>query len=175
MSILPSVLPSVQAFSWNCIIVFFLNFSIVLETHLKLCMTAGFSRKIFPLKLENRPKIGQKQGFLNLLKNFVIDFFWICSIMKIYIICSVPTQIPYLGKNFFQRCGPKCCEPIRLQDFLINHIFRTNRWNSLIFYMLIQIHMKQKLIRIFLEGHGQRWVLPAWSQDSEIDCISRIN
>ena len=147
----------------------------MLETHLKLCMTAGFSRKIFPLKLENRPKIGQKQGFLNLLKNFVIDFFWICSIMKIYIICSVPAQIPYLGKKFFQRCGPKCCEPIRLQDFLINHIFRTNRWNSLIFYMLIQIHIKQKLIRIFLEGHGQRWVLPAWSQDSEIDCISRIN
>ena len=147
----------------------------MLETHLKLCMTAGFSRKIFPLKLENRPKIGQKQGFLNLLKNFVIDFFWICSIMKIYIICSVPAQIPYLGKNFSRDVGQNVVSQSDCRIFLINHISRTNRWNSLIFYMLIQIHIKQKLIRIFLEGHGQRWVLPAWSQDSEIDCISRIN
>ena len=75
------------------------------------------------------PKIGkmsQKQGFLNLLKNMVINFYWICFIMKIYIICCVPGQIPYLEKFLFLKYGPKCSQPIRLQDFLINHISRTN-------------------------------------------------
>ena len=143
----------------------------MLETHLKLCMTAGFSRKIFPLKLENRPKTGFFEFIEEFCHWFFLNLFYNENLY--YLLCSCTN--PIFGKKFFQRCGPKCCEPIRLQDFLINHIFRTNRWNSLIFYMLIQIHIKQKLIRIFLEGHGQRWVLPAWSQDSEIDCISRIN
>ena len=55
------------------------------------------------------PKIGkmrQKQGFLNLLNNLVINFYWICSIMKIYTICCVPGQIPYLGN--FLSLGDMC-------------------------------------------------------------------
>ena len=56
-----------------------------------------------------------------------------------YIIYYVPAQIPYLGKFWFLRYGQKCSQPIRLQDFLINHFSRTN---SLIFCMLIQIHIK---------------------------------
>ena len=35
---------------------------------------------------ENGAKVGQKQGLLNLLKNLGINFYWICSIMKIYLI-----------------------------------------------------------------------------------------
>ena len=35
---------------------------------------------------ENEAKVGQKQGLLNLLKNLGINFYWICSIMKIYLI-----------------------------------------------------------------------------------------
>ena len=79
------------------------------------------------------PKIGKmhqkctkNRGFYNLLKNLVINFYWICSTMKIYIICCVPAQIPYLGKFLFQRNGPECSQPIRLQDFSINHISRTD-------------------------------------------------
>ena len=52
---------------------------------------------------------------------------------KIYIICCVLAQIPYLGKRLFQRCGSKYSQPVRLQDFLINPISRTNQWNNLIF------------------------------------------
>ena len=37
--------------------------------------------------------------------------------MKIYIICSVPGKIPFLGKFLFLRYRPKCSQPIRLQDF----------------------------------------------------------
>ena len=49
----------------------------VLETHMKLCVTEpDFPEKcFFPKKWENGPKVGQKQGFLNLLKNFAINFY----------------------------------------------------------------------------------------------------
>ena len=102
---------------------------------------AGFSeKKIFlPQNWEKGPKMGQKQGFFNLLENLVINFYWIWYIMEIYIICCVPTQNPYLEIFLFLRYGPKCSQPIRLQDFLINHISRINWWNSLIFCLLIQI------------------------------------
>ena len=97
--------------------------NMVLETHLKLCATAGFSRNVFAPKIR---KMGQKQGLWNLLKNFVITFFWICSIMKIYIISCVPAQIPYLEKRTEQNSKIHCMS-------------KMNQWNELIFYMLVQI------------------------------------
>ena len=108
-----------------------------------VCVRAGFSRKIFftPQNCKNGPKMGQRRGILNILKNFVINFHWICSVTKIYIICYVPAQIPYLGKICFLRYAPKYSPSIRLQDFLINRISRKNQWNSLIFCMLMEIHI----------------------------------
>ena len=50
---------------------------------------------------------GTKIGFLNLKKNLVINFYLICSIMNIFIICCVPTQILYLVKILFLRCRSK--------------------------------------------------------------------
>ena len=43
------------------------------------------------------------------------------------------------------------------------------------FCMLIQIHISQKFINTFLGGHGQKWEWPVLSQNSKIDCISRMN
>ena len=84
-------------------------------------------------KLGKRTKNGPKQGFSWIYwKIWSINFYWICSIMKICIICCVSVQIP------------KCSQLIRLQDFLINHISRICSWNSLIFCMLIQIHILVK-------------------------------
>ena len=59
-SVRPSVLPSVQAFSWNCIINFFLKFGMVLEFHVKLCVPEpDFLGNFFcPKKWENGPKTG---------------------------------------------------------------------------------------------------------------------
>ena len=34
---------------------------------------------------------------------------------------------------------------------------------------------KFKVDQKFLAGHGQKWMWPVWSHDSEIDCISRMN
>ena len=83
-----------------------------------------------PQNWENGPRMGQKQGFLNLLENLVVNCYWIWSIMKIYIILFVSAQIPHLGKFLFLTYGPKCFQPIRLQYFLMNHISKTNQRNS---------------------------------------------
>ena len=79
----------------------------------------GFVKKNFfcPKNGENGLKTGQKWGFLDLLKNLVINFFWIWSIKKVHIICCSLALIPYLGKIWFLRYGPKWSRPIRLQDF----------------------------------------------------------
>ena len=57
-----------------------------------------------------------KYGFLNVLQNLVIIFFRIWSVKKVYVNSSILAQIPYLGKILFLRHGPKCSQPIRLQD-----------------------------------------------------------
>ena len=88
------------------------------------------------------PKIGEMD----------LKFRWICSIMKIYVVCCVPAQILSLRKILFLKYSPKCSHPIRLHDFQINHFSRTNGWNSLFylfiyfFCILIQIHQNQKSI-----------------------------
>ena len=67
---------------------------------LVVCDRVGFFKKnlFVPKNGENGPKIGQKQGFLNLLENLVINSFWIWSVKKLYNICCILAQIPYLGK-----------------------------------------------------------------------------
>ena len=122
--ILPFVLLSVRGFLGNVSVVFS-KFWYVASARIPgevVCDKAKFSGK-------NRfaPKIGKME---------------ICSTTKIYIICCVPAQILYLGKFWFLRYGPKCSQSVRSQYFLINHISRTNQWKSLIFRMLVQIHIK---------------------------------
>ena len=120
---------------------FFLNFGIVQQSHVKLCMTElVFPVKFFfPKNWENGPKKGQKQGFFNWLENLAINFYWIWSVIKIYIMCCVPALIEYLRKFLFLRYGPKCSQPSRLQDFLINHISRINQWNAWFFTCFLKI------------------------------------
>ena len=68
---------------------------------------AWFSRNIFfPKKLRKWVKNGPKTSFFKkILNNFVINFYWICSVMKIGISYCVPAQIPYLRKFWFPRYG----------------------------------------------------------------------
>ena len=48
----------------------------ILEIHMKLCVTEPDvpEKNLLLQNWENEPKIGQKQGFLNVLKMFVISF-----------------------------------------------------------------------------------------------------
>ena len=104
-----------------------------------------------------------------LLKNLVINFYWICSIVRIYIICCYML----FANNIilFLRYGPKCFQPIRLQDFLINYISRTNQWNSLIFLHVDTNSHKLKVDQKLCVAPGQKWVWPVLSWDFKIDCI----
>ena len=77
----------------------FLNFGMVLET--PLCVAAW---KIFflPPKLGIWTKNVPKAVFEFIEIIWLLIFLNLFYIMKIYIICCVPVQIPYLGKLLFQ-------------------------------------------------------------------------
>ena len=111
----------------------------MLERHVKLCVTEpDFSeKKFFPKKLGTWTKNGPKTEFFEFIEKFCHHF--LLNLFYNYVICYIPEQTPYLGKFLFLKYGPKCSQIMRLQDFLINHISRTNQRNSLIFCMLTQI------------------------------------
>ena len=131
-----------------------------------------FWKKKFPNK---HRKWGKNWVFGNCWKIWSLFFFWICSVMKVYTICSVPAQIPYLGKILFPRHGPKWSQPVRLKDFWIRYISITNWLNGVFLCMLIQIYENWNFIGNFFDEHCQKWVLPLLSQHSRIGCISRKN
>ena len=73
---------------------------------------------VFAQKLgEMGQKKAKNRGVFNLKKNLVINFHWIYSIMKIFVIYCVHAQILHLRKILFLRYRRKCSQPIRLQDF----------------------------------------------------------
>ena len=113
-SVHSSLLTSVCMFSWNLIIDFsrFCEgarnpYEVVYDNPIL------FENFFWPQKWGN----GAKIGFLNLKKNFVINFYWICSIMNIFIICCVLAQILCLGKILFLRCRPRYSQLIKLHNF----------------------------------------------------------
>ena len=78
-----------------------------------------FSGKICfaPKIVKMGQKWGPKTGFSSLLKNLVINFYWIWSVMKIYIICCVPAQISYLGKIFVPEIWAKMFSANQIAGF----------------------------------------------------------
>ena len=103
---------------------FFQSFGMVWETHVKLCVRKpGFWKNIaFAPKMR---KIGQKQGFLNLVKNLVINFF-LNLVYNENLSLLFSCKISYLEKTWFLSYGPTFSWSIRQQDFLIIQISRTN-------------------------------------------------
>ena len=59
--------------------------------------------------------------------------------MKTYIVVDISSPIPYLGKFWFSSYGPKCCQPMKLQDFLNCDISRKKGMMKSIFDMQINI------------------------------------
>ena len=135
MSVLPSILQPAWAFSWNHTYKFFLNFGMVPETHLKLCVTKldFLKKKFWSQSLWKRTKIWAKFEFIG---KFII-FYWICSIMNLwnYVLCSCKN--PVFEKIFIPEMWVKIFSVNQIAGFFINHISRTNQWNSLIFCTLM--------------------------------------
>ena len=71
-----------------------------------VCDKDGFSWKIFfaPKIRQVDQKWAKTLGFGNVLKHFVINFFWICFVMKIYIICCVQNFCSWdMGQNILSQ------------------------------------------------------------------------
>ena len=83
-----------------------------------VCKIPRFFGKFFGQTIE---KMGQEYVFLNRLKHLVINFYRICSMMKIYIICCDCTQIPCMANVLFLRYWSNFFQPIR------SCVFRTNQ------------------------------------------------
>ena len=132
----------------------------VLENCVKLCLTEpDFPEKVFLLQklgkwTKNRPKTWLFQFIENFGHYFLLNLFYNEDIY--YLLC--PCTDPIIGETFFLRNGPKCCQPIRLLDFFINHISRTNQWKSLIFFHVDTNSLKLKV--------GQKTFGLAWSKMS---------
>ena len=112
---------SLRVFSWNSIISF-PKFWYSARNSCEVLVTARLPVGKNDLKIK---KMDQKQGFYHLLKNLVIKFYWICSVINI-ILFAVFLHKSRSGKFLFLAYGPKCSQPIRLQDFIINHICKNN-------------------------------------------------
>ena len=69
--------------------------------------------------------------------------------METNIIVNLPPPIPYLAKFWFSSYGPKCCQPIKLQDSLKYYISRKKWIMKFIFDMHISIEVFYKLIVSF--------------------------
>ena len=83
-----------------------------------------------------------------------------------YLLCFCTSLL--FGKNI-PEIWAKMLSAIQIAGFL-NHFSRSNQWNSLIFWMVMQILKNQKVIETFLVGHGQKWMWPIWSLESKIYC-----
>ena len=58
----------------------------------------------------------------------------------------------------------------------LNQLFLQNKSMEWLHFLDVDANLQnEELIKIFLVGHGQKWVWPIWSWDSKIDSISRMN
>ena len=95
--------------------------------------------------------------------------------MKVYIIYCVSTQIPYLEVFLFLRYRPKFSQQIKLQGFLINHIYFQNKSMKQPDFLLVDTDSK-----VIVDPNISGWT---WSEIGEAnlatglknDCISRMN
>ena len=95
-------------------------------------------------KAQNSPKI----GFFGFFEKFChVSFPWKYSKMKTIIFIDISP--PYLAKLWISSYGPKCCQPINLQDSLNCNILRKKWMMKFIFCMQINIEVFYKLILSF--------------------------
>ena len=113
-----------------------------------------FLKEIFYSK--NEPKI----GFFEFIENFGINFSRIWSIMKVYIICYILAQIPYLGKTCVPWCFPRSQNALGQSDC---KIFKSNTsleqndeiaWFFTFWYKFMKIESWSENIAVSLVKNG---------------------
>ena len=107
--------------------------------------------------MEKWTKNNGKKGFLNLKKKLVINFHWIFSIMKIYIICCVPAQIPYcerscswdIGQNVLSQSDCRIFKSTSSPEQLSERVSFFPCW-----YKFIKIKIRSKLFWLDMVKKG---------------------
>ena len=143
----------------------------VLESHMKVCMTEP---NFWPKNWENGSKMGQKQGFFNLLKKFGCQFLLnlICNEHLYYLLCSCTN--PIFEKIFVPEIWTKMLSANQIAGFFNQPCLQNKSMKQPDFLYVDTNSHKLKVNQKIWGWHGQRWVWQAQSQDSKIDCISRM-
>ena len=89
--------------------------------------------------------------FLHFLKKFVFSFAWKQSKIKSHVVNFISRQTTYLEKFRFSSYGPKCSQPIRLQDSCKCNISRKKRGE--VEFLHVE---KQRLIQVNTIGFRGR-------------------
>ena len=66
--------------------------------------------------------------------------------MEINIVVDIAPPILYLAKSWFSSYGPKCCQPIKLQDSLKCNISRKKLMMKYIFGIQVNVEVFCKLM-----------------------------
>ena len=135
LSVLLFFCPSMQKFSWDWLVSFFLKLSIVLDAHVLLCEARPyFWKKSFcPQNWENGPKSGFFE-FIGKISHFFLNLVYKENLYLLYCCTN-----PILAKNLISEIWVECSWPIRLH-FKLTISLEQKQWKSLIFCMLMQVH-----------------------------------
>ena len=107
-----------------------------------VCDRANFLEKLLPQKLGKWVK-----NSVNLKKNLVINFYWICSLMKICIICCV------ISYSWEKSCSWDIGQNILSQSSC--RFFKSSIYQWDLFAYWCKFTKVQSCWIIFLVGHGQ--------------------
>ena len=100
--------------------------------------------KIWAKRAQNSPK----KGFFGFLKNFVMSVFLGNNLKrKLTLLWIFPHNIRQ--KFWVSGYGPKCCQPINLQDSLNSNILQKKWMMKFVFCMQINIEVFYKVILSF--------------------------
>ena len=136
---------------------------------------ARFSKMFFcPQNWENGPKRA-KTGFFEFIKNFchqvLLNQFYNKNIC--YLLCSFTN--PIFGKFLVPEICTKMFSANHIVGFF-NQSYLQNKSLKQSDFLDVDIHShKLKVDEKCLGEHSQKCAWPVWSQDSKIDCISRVN
>ena len=133
-------------------------------------MADFLKRKNFVPKMK---EFGKNRMFWNYWKIWSLNCFWIQFLMKVYNIYCILAQIP-LTKLWFLMCqnvlGQSCCRIFKSVIFLKESDEIT--WFLGCWYKFMEV-------KSWLKNTGVGMVIECvwsfWSQDSKIDCISRVS
>ena len=149
---------------------FFLNFDLVLETHMNFVTEPDFLEKL-PQKLGKQTKFGPKTGFFEFIEKsghyVLLNLFYNDSLY--YFLC--PCTNPIFGKIFIPEIWAKMFSVNQIARFF-NQLYLQNKSIKQPYFKHVDTNShKLEVDQKMFEWDSQKWVWPVWSWDSKADCV----